>query len=175
MYNNINKNLAIEYDPDIVSKIKELIKEGFDKLKSFVKIKTDEITGISNLNFYEELNLQFHEISTKLKELKLCREHYYFVSIKDHILYIVRQNSLDSTFGHCNFAVELFDFFIEFFKTNLEFYKSTNEIPDEFEKLQKSFKERYWDYRCIFYSDIYQPSGDFTEKEMYKIHEQLRG
>ena len=109
-----------------------------------------------------------------MKELKLCREHYYFVSIKDHILYIVRQNSINPTFGHCNFAVELFYFFMEFFKTNLEFYNSTSKTTDEFEKLQKSFKEIYWDYRCIFYSDIYQPSGDFTEEEMYKIHEQLR-
>ncbi|WP_298523903.1 hypothetical protein [uncultured Methanobrevibacter sp.] len=174
MYNNGNNDITIEYDPDIVSKIKELIKEGFDKLKCFVKLKTNEIREISNFSFYDELKLQFREISMKLKELKLRKEHCYFISIKDYILYIVRQNSTDSTFGHCDFTVELFNFFMELFKTNLEFYKTGKTTTDEFKRLEKSFKERYWDYRCIFYSYIYQPSGDFTEEEMYKIHEQLR-
>ena len=110
----------------------------------------------------------------KLEELNLYIEHNYFISLKDYILYIVHQNSIDSTFGHCNFTVELIDFFMELFKTNINFYKKNQTATDEFKRLQKDFKEKYWDYRCIFYSYIYQSSGDFTEDEMYKIHKHLR-
>lgn len=173
MYNNVNNNIAIEYDPDILSKIKEIIKEGFEKLKCFVELKTKEIKEISNFSFYDELKLQFREISMKLKELKLCREHYYFISIKDYILYIVRQNSLDSTFGHCNFTVELFNFFMELFKTNVNFYKSLTKNNEEFDMMQNRFKEQYWEYRSKFYCDVYQPTGDFTDEEMYQIHKSL--
>jgi hypothetical protein len=172
----INQNIPIEYDPEIISKIKEMIKEGFDKLKTFVKTKIDEKTiQTPNFKFYNELDQKFDEISYRLKELKLCDEHNYFLSISDYILYIIRQNSIDSTFGHCNFALELLEFFMELFKTNLEFYDSDIKVSNEFKATQKRFKERYWDYRYIFYSAIYQSSGDFTEEEMYKIHKRLRG
>ena len=80
MYNNTTSNIAIEYDTEILSKIKELIEAGLDKLKSFVMINSDEaITKIPDFNFYNELNQQFCEISIKLKELKLCTEHDYFL------------------------------------------------------------------------------------------------
>lgn len=106
----------------------------------------------------------------------MCNEYNYFLSILDYILYIVRQNSIDTNFGHCNFALELLDFFMELFKTNINFYISNRKFStSEFKTTQKKFKERYWDFRYVFYSDIYQSSGDITEKEMYKIHEQLRG
>ena len=169
----MNKNQTIEYDPNIISKVKKMIEEGLEKLKSYVKLKNDK--KIQNFNFYIELKEQFTTISIKLNELKFCTEYNYFISIKDYILYIVYQNSIDSTFGHCNFTLELFDFFVELFKTGLKFYNTTIEASsDEFKTLQKNFKERYWDYRCTFYTDIYQPSGDFTEEEMYKIHEHIR-
>ena len=120
------------------------------------------------------MDLKFDEISFKLKELKLCDEFNYFLSISDYILYIVHQNSIDSTFGHCNFALELLEFFIELFKTNIEFYNSYGKVStNEFKTVQKNFKERYWDYRYIFYSDIYQSSGSFTDEEMYEIHKSL--
>lgn len=167
-----NNNIILECNWHRISEIEEFSNEGFDKLKS--SIEKSSTAKNPNFELYDKLNQTFYEISIKLKELKLCTEHYYFVSIKDYILYIVRQNSVDSTFGHCNFALELLDFFMELFKSNLKFYKTGIKRPDEFKRLQKKFKERYWDYRCIFYSDIYQPSGDFTEEEMYEIHEHLR-
>ena len=155
---NIHKNIPIVYNPEVLDNIKEMIKEGLDKLNSFVKTKINEKNiKTPNFEFYNELDLKFDEISFKLKELKLCDEFNYFLSISDYILYIVHQNSIDSAFGHCNFALELLDFFTELFKT-----------------MQKNFKERYWDYRYIFYSDIYQSSGSFTDEEMYEIHKSLR-
>lgn len=175
MYNNMNKNITIEYNPNIVLKIKELIKEGFAKLKLFINIESDvKITEIPNFKFYNELDQKFDEISLNLKELKLCDEYNYFLTISDYILYIVRQNSIDSTFGHCNFALELFDFFKELFKTNVNFYKSSTRNNEEFAIIQTQFKEKYWEYRSQFYCNIYQTTGDFTEEEMYEIHKSLR-
>ncbi|MEE0934277.1 MAG: hypothetical protein U0L42_01255 [Methanobrevibacter sp.] len=173
---NINKSIPIVYDPEILNKIKEMINEGFDKLNTFVKTKINEKNiKTKNFEFYYELDQKFDAIAFKLKELKLCDEFNYFLSISDYILYIVHQNSIDSTFGYCNFALELFDFFTELFKTNTEFYNSSEKIPlNEFKTIQKKFKERYWDYRYIFYNDIYQPSGSFTDEEMYEIHKSLR-
>ena len=168
-----NNNILLECNRHRISEIEELSNDGFEKLKSSIE-KSSRTTANPNFELYGELNQTFYEISLKLKELKLYSEHYYFVSIKDYILYIARQNSVDSTFGHCNFALELLDFFMELFKSNLKFYDSKIETCDEFKRLQKKFKERYWDYRCIFYSDIYHPSGDFTEEEMYELHKSLR-
>lgn len=172
----MNKNQAIEYDPNTILKIKEMIKEGFEKLKSFVNIKYKEIELITpNFKFYNELDQKFDEISFKLKELKLYEEYNYFLSISEYILYIVRQNSIDSTFGHCNFALELFDFFRNLFKTNINFYNSTLKINDEeFKIIQKHFKEQYWEYRSDFYCDVYKSTEEFTDEEMYKIHKSLR-
>ena len=76
MYNNINKDLAIEYDPDILSKIKEIIKESFEKLKSFVKHDK------SNFKIYYELDGKFNEIALKLEKYELLNEQLdYFLSI----------------------------------------------------------------------------------------------
>lgn len=173
---NINKNISIVYDPEILTNIKRMINEGFDKLNTFVKTKINEKNvKTPNFEFYNELDQNFDEITFKLRELKLHDEFNYFPSISDYILYIVYKNSVDSTFGHCNFALELLKFFTELFKTNTEFYNSSMKIPqNEFEKIQKSFKEQYWNYRYIFYSDIYQSSGSFTDEEMYEIHKSLR-
>lgn len=40
MYTTINYNPPIEFDEDIISKIKEMIEKGLNKLKSFVKSNT---------------------------------------------------------------------------------------------------------------------------------------
>ena len=176
MYDNMNKNQTIDYDANIVSKIKEMIKEGFENLKSFVKINSNEITiKTPNFEFYNELDKKFDEISLKLKELKLCDEFNYFLSISDYILYIVHQNSMDSTFGHCNFALELLEFFMELFTTNVNFYNSLLKITEKkFKKVQTNFKQQFWEYRSHFYCNIYQPTGEFSEEEMYEIHKSLR-
>jgi hypothetical protein len=34
---NINENIPIVYDPEKLTNIKEMIKEGFDKLKNLIK------------------------------------------------------------------------------------------------------------------------------------------
>lgn len=39
---NINKNISIVYDPEILTNIKRMINEGFDKLNMFVKTKINE-------------------------------------------------------------------------------------------------------------------------------------
>ena len=107
--------------------------------------------------------------------MKLCNEYIYFLLISDYILYIVEQNSIDSSFGHCDIAIELLDFFMEIFTTNMNFYNKSLKITDEeFETLKIHFKKQYRKYRSQFYCDIYQPTGDFTEEEMYEIHKSLR-
>lgn len=42
MYSNVNTNPKIDNDPNTISKINEMIKEGFEKLKSFVNIKSSK-------------------------------------------------------------------------------------------------------------------------------------
>ena len=41
---NIHKNIPIVYNPVVLDNIKEMIKEGFDKLNCFVKTKINEKT-----------------------------------------------------------------------------------------------------------------------------------
>lgn len=106
--------------------------------------------------------------------MRLCDEYNYFLSISDYILYIVHQNSIDSTFGHCNFALELLDFFMDLFKTNANLYSSTVKIDaEEIETMRTSFKEQYWKYRSSFYCEVYKSSGKFSDEEMYEIHKSL--
>ena len=38
---NTDEHISIVYDTEIISKIKKMIKEGLDKLKSFVKVKNE--------------------------------------------------------------------------------------------------------------------------------------
>lgn len=51
---NINKSIPIVYDPEIINKIKEMIKEGFDKLKILIK---SEPLKINIYNISSEINL----------------------------------------------------------------------------------------------------------------------
>ena len=46
----MNENQTIEYDPNTISKIKEMMEEGICKLKTFVKFKNNEKT--SDLSFF---------------------------------------------------------------------------------------------------------------------------
>lgn len=165
MYTTINYNPPIEFDEDIISKIKEMIEKGLNKLKSFVKSKTN-----SNLNFYNELNCEFDEIVSKLEELELWEERRYFLAVEDMVLYIVHENSLDDHFGHYNFAVEVLNFYVELFKANLEFYANDVSVDDEkFKRHQESYKKEYHNYRRTFYQTIYVPSGNHTDEELYEI------
>lgn len=171
---NTYKNIPIVYNQEILSRIREIIEEEFEKLKAFVK-KVSYSTKTPNFEFYNELDEKFDEITFKLKELKLCNEFNYFISISDYILYIVHQNSIDSTFGHCNFAIELLEFFMKIFQTNTNYYNSSlNADSEEFKIMQNSFKDKYHQYRREFYWNIYEQSDDFDEKEMYEFAKTLR-
>lgn len=174
---NLTKDDPIVYDPEILNKIKKMIQEGFEKLKSFVKKAHEKnVTKKTNFNFYMEIEQKFDEITYKLKELKLCEEFNYFISISDYILYIIHENSIDSTFGHCNFALELLEFFMEIFTTDIKYYNSPlTSNSDEFKTIQNKFKEKYHRYRREFYWNIYEYSDDFDEKEMYEFAKSLRG
>ncbi len=172
----MNKNITIEYDEEMLLKLKEMIEEGWMKLKSFVKINTNQ-KAVSkqkpNLDFYHDLKEKFKNISIKLKELKLCEELRYFLSVSHLINYIVYENSLNSSFGHCCFAIELLKFFIRLFKTNLQFYNKSYENYD-FQKTQREFEKIHFNYIREFYWNIYQPDTDFDENNMYEYAKSLR-
>lgn len=166
---NVNINQTIAYDENIILKIKEMIKTGLDKLKSIIESKS------LNLEFFNDLKSKFTEILLKLNELKLWNELNYFNSISPYIEYIVYQNSINSSFGHCSFAIELLKFYLDFIKTNFDFYLKTNNMSlEEFESFQEEIKRKYRLYRRKFYGEVYELSGDYTEEELYKIHESLR-
>ena len=146
MNTSINTNLSIDYDAIIISKIKEMIKEGLYKLKSFVEVKKQ-----SKFKIYYELEEKFNEIALKLEKYEfLNNELNYFLSISDKILYIVNENCINTSFGHCDFALNLFDVFIELLESKIRLI------------------------RHDFYNEIYESTGEFSEKELYEIHKSLR-
>lgn len=51
----MTENQTIDYDSKIIPKIKEMINEGFDKLKSLAKVESKKITKNPNFKLYEEL------------------------------------------------------------------------------------------------------------------------
>ncbi|WP_298521275.1 hypothetical protein [uncultured Methanobrevibacter sp.] len=84
----IENDHNIDYDPEFLSKIKELIKEGFDKLKSFVKSKKE-----SRYKFYYELEEKLNQISNLLRSNEFFKNEFNFhLLIKSEILYIVNKN-----------------------------------------------------------------------------------
>ena len=168
---NINKSRSIVYDPDIINKIMKMIQEGFDKLKSFVRIKKQH-----EFRIYSELDEKFNEIALKLEENTfLNNELNYFLSISDKILYIICQNCEDSSFGHCDFALELFDLFMDIWNAKVKLINdfSKREL-EKYKDFENSFKSRYGTYRHEFYLNIYKSTNEFSEPEMYEIHESLR-
>ena len=150
MNTSINTNISIDYDSEIVSKIKEMIKEGLYKLKSFVKVKKQ-----SKFEIYYELN--------------------YFLSISDKIIYIVHKNCIDTSFGHCDFALHLFDIFIELLESKIRLINNYCDFElKRHEKFKIHFKNVYGEIRHEFYNEIYESNGEFSDKELYEIHESLR-
>lgn len=113
---NTTKNQSIVYDEKTIFKVKEMIAAGLNKLKLF------KCKKLGNLDFYNDLKETFTEIALNLKELKLWNELDYFLSISLYIEYIVYKNSIDSSFGHCSFAIELLNFYINLIKTNSDYY-----------------------------------------------------
>lgn len=94
--------------------------------------------------------------------------------ISDEILYIIYQNCEDTSFGHCDFALELYDFFIEIWNEKIKLTKDFSEESLKHEKLKQNFKKRYHDYRREFYWSVYEYSDDFDEKEMYEFAKSLK-
>ena len=83
----INQNIPIEYDPEIISKIKEMIKEGLKKLKTIVKVKQ------SKFEKYYELEEKSNAIALKLEKCEFFNEELdYFLMIAEKILYIIHKN-----------------------------------------------------------------------------------
>lgn len=163
-------NYTIEYDKNIILKLKEMIENGLKKLKSFVKFNKK-----GNLDFYNDLKERFNNIASKLKELELWDELKYFISISHYVEYIVYQNSLDSSFGYCSFAIELLNFYLDYIKVNFDYYLNLSIMNiKEFNEFQKGIKRKHRIYRRKFFEEIYQLSGEYTLDELYKMHESLR-
>ena len=169
MNTTTNNTISIIYDENIITKIKKMIEKGLNKLESIVKSKIRP-----NLNFYYKLECEFDEIASKLEDLKLCEERRYFLSIADMILYIVYENSHDSHFGHCNFALEVFNFFINLFKGNIQFYVESEFDERGFITHQNNYQQKYYEYRTLFYQGIYDSSDNYSENEVYEFLKSLK-
>jgi hypothetical protein len=172
MYDNVNNNQTIEYDPKIISKIKEMIKEGFEKLKNIIITMKN-----SNYDIYYEVKRVLNKISNKLINIDSFKNEYkYLILLKNEILHIIYKNCEDSSFGHCSFALELMDFFIEIWNAKINLVENYSKAQlKKYEDLQNSFKKRYREYRHEFYTNIYELSEDYSEEELYDIHASLRG
>ena len=167
---NINKSIPIVYDPEILNAIKEMINEGFEKLKILIKSEPLKI------NIYNELEEKFKDIANNLERYEFLNDELtYLQLISDEILYIVGENCKDSYFGHCDFALELFDFFIEIWKAKVRLIENYSETElKNHESLKSNFKKRYHEYRREFYWNIYEYSDDFNENEMYEFAKSLK-
>lgn len=172
MNTSINTNISIDYDSEIISKIKKMIKEGLCKLKSFVKVKKQ-----SKFEIYHELEEKFNEIALKLEKYEfLNNELNYFLSISDKVIYIVHKNCIDTSFGHFDFALHLFDVFIELLESKIRLINNYCNLElKRHKKFNIHFKNIYGEIRHEFYNEIYESSEEFSEKELYEIHESLRG
>ena len=119
MYGNMTQNQTIDYDSKIIPKIKKIINEGFEKLKTFVNIKS------SKFKEYEELEEKFNDIANNLEKYDFFNDELtYFLLITDEILYIIYENCENTSFGHYDFALELFDFFIEIWNEKIKLIKN---------------------------------------------------
>ena len=168
MYPNMNKNPAIVCDDPIIETIKQKIQQGIDKIKSFVKSKKTKIEQ------YYELKEKFLEIATLLEKHDfLSNEFNYFLSIKNKILYIFRQNALDKSFGHYDFALKLFDLFIEIWDAKVQLIQNDLNL-EEYEAIQKEFKKKYRKHRSEYLLDIQEYTQNYPEETIYNIHESLR-
>ena len=118
----------------------------------------------------------FNNIAKKLEKHKILNNEFeYFLSVSSKISYIVLKNCEDYSFGHCDYALELFDFLIEILEAKQELIKNYSEKElKKYEKAQEYFENRYWEYQKEFYLNIHESDGKFSEKEIYNIHEKLR-
>lgn len=170
MYSNMIKNQTIDYDSNTISKLKKMIKEGIEKLKSIINIKSSKFDG------YYELEEKFNNIANILEKYEIFNDDLtYFLLITDEILYIIYKNCENSSFGHCDFALELFDLFLEIWNAKLKLIKNfSDEELENYEEFKSEFKKIYHEFRREFYWNIYEYSEDFDEKEMYEFAKSLK-
>ena len=165
----MNNNVTIEYDENIICKLKEMIELGLNKLKSFVK--SDE----SKFEVFREMDERFNDIAKNLEKYEfLSNEFNYFLSISSKILYVIHRNCENHSFGHCEYAVELFDFFIEIWDVKIQFIHSKITFRG-YDEIQKEFEKRYWEYEREFYLHVHESDEGYCEEEIYDIHKKLRG
>lgn len=171
MNQTIQNNYTIDYTPEIIVKIKKMIKEGFEELKLFVKSKIN-----STFNKYYELEEKLNNISDKLRNLNsFSNEFEYYCFVKGKILHIIYENCKNNSYGHCDFALELFNFFIEVWNEKIRLNNNNSKKQLEiYKQKQNNFKNRLHKYRREFYCNIYTFSNEFSEDEMYNIHSSLR-
>lgn len=165
---NITENPTIEYNENILAKIKEMIETGLKKLKSLVKSE-------DNMQFkiYYEIDEKFNNIAKKLEKYEfLSNEFNYFISISSKIKYIIYKNCENNSFGHFDYALELFELYDEILDAKIELIHDSN--FEKYENMQVNFRNIYWEYEREFYLNIHVSNGDFTQEEIYKIHENLR-
>ena len=116
MNNAINNHSIFAYDDTLIEKIRQILQQGLEKLKAFVKTRKE-----SKFTVYDELDEKFNEIAQKLEKCEILNDEFnYFLAISDKILYIVKKNCEDPSFDHCEFALELFDFFKELWNQKIE-------------------------------------------------------
>lgn len=171
MYNHISNNIAINSDVEIKSPIGELVEINIEKIKKLLKSKQE-----SDFKVYDEIETTLDNIADTLRNSKAFKNEFkYLILIKSEILHILYKNCEDSSFGHCDFALDLINFFKEVWEAKISLYENYSETQlKKYGELQNSFKKRYHKYREIFYYEIYEFSGEFSEEELYKIHESLR-
>lgn len=167
---NINaaENHAIAYDENIITKIKEMIESGLNKLKFLVKSENK-----IKFKIYYEIDKKFNSIAKKLEKYDfLSNEFKYFISISSKIKYIIYKNCKNDSFGHFDYALELFELYDEILDAKIELIHNSN--FEKYEKMQVNFRNVYWEYEREFYLNIHVSNGDFTQEEIYRIHENLR-
>lgn len=172
MNNAINNHSIFAYDDTLIEKIRQILQQGLEKLKAFVKTRKE-----SKFTVYDELDEKFNEIAQKLEKCEILNDEFnYFLAISDKILYIVKKNCEDPSFDHCEFALELFDFFKELWDQKIELL---NDFSDEklksYEIQQTTLKRRYFELNKRFHRGIYVPNSHYSEKEISSVMKQMRG
>lgn len=171
MYNNRTTDIIIDYDPNILFKIKEIIKNGFEKLKIAVQSRFN-----SDFKIYYELDGKFNEIALMLEKYEILHEELdYFLLISDKILYIIKKNCENNSFGHYDFTLDLFDFFMEIWDAKLYLLNnySTSELENH-QNLKEDFNKKYFEFNKKFHREIFQPDENYSEREIYNVMKSMR-
>lgn len=117
---------------------------------------------------------KFLEIAILLEKCEfLTEEFHYFLAIKDKILYIIHENCKNSSFGYYDFALDLLNLFISIWNIKIKFLTQQIKL-EEYIHFQKEFEKKYIQYRQEFYLLIHKDDSEFSDNEIYHMHERLR-